>query len=469
MFSTMCNYTQLLFLFICIAAVTSLPAKVGIKLGLRIPLGLSATQIETLQTPISDADLVNALLKSSLASEKLKFHEVFRCLAQHPTFVNKYWQKAPFLCQTSLPNVAGAFTMEDVKNNVDKDFLEAGRGTFSEGKGGWNMAAVSQPRGNTFQDAKLRFEDIQMAMKAKSGTVVFNSAGGFIPPLADVCLQCIQAFDIPTALNMYLTAAGQETSAPPHTDKQDVIVMQTQGQKRWRVFTPPPPKRMPRADPFARGKASDEFDLRELDAPLIDTVLSPGQILYVPGGFPHTTDTLNGVSSTEPSVHLTVGLDTHIWGITYTYLRNALLARNSLPDKVQTAKLDPDVYWSLQDCLPLGFLQASTSTDTMSIEIGKRLRAAEPGRWPLPSPPGAAGSETEEASAAAAALALSLGITEEEIKFRQHHRIVTDIFRKMYADVAFKMTPVQMDLSFFRSKPYFTQLENTMETFVTSI
>ena len=29
--------------------------------------------------------------------------------------------------------------------------------------------------------------------------------------------------------------------------------MQTQGLKRWRVFAPPPPSRMPRADPLARG------------------------------------------------------------------------------------------------------------------------------------------------------------------------------------------------------------------------
>jgi len=54
----------------------------------------------------------------------------------------------------------------------------------------------------------------------KTGTVVFNSAGGFIPEMASVCLQFTEAFDMPCALNVYLTAAGQETSAPPHTDKQ---------------------------------------------------------------------------------------------------------------------------------------------------------------------------------------------------------------------------------------------------------
>lgn len=38
----------------------------------------------------------------------------------------------------------GSYTMTDVQNSVDSDFLEAGRGTFQQGAGGWNMAAVSK-------------------------------------------------------------------------------------------------------------------------------------------------------------------------------------------------------------------------------------------------------------------------------------------------------------------------------------
>jgi hypothetical protein len=40
--------------------------------------------------------------------------------------------------------VKGSYTMTDVQNSVDTDFLEAGRGTFQQGAGGWNMAAVSK-------------------------------------------------------------------------------------------------------------------------------------------------------------------------------------------------------------------------------------------------------------------------------------------------------------------------------------
>jgi hypothetical protein len=142
--------------------------------------------------------------------------------------------------------------MDDLKQVVDNEFLEAGRGTFQEGRGGWNMAAVSTPRGSSFQDAKLQYQDVLNALAVKSGTVVFNSAGGFMPKLALVCLECLEAFNMPTAVNMYITSAGQVVSAPPHSDKQDVFVIQTQGSKRWRVFSPPPPSRLFKSDPFAR-------------------------------------------------------------------------------------------------------------------------------------------------------------------------------------------------------------------------
>lgn len=401
-------------------------------------------------------DALEKELVSSSLGEKLNFNDIFRALSKNDHFTSNIWQKQPFLCRSTLQCVAGAFTMENVKENVDNDFLEAGRGTFNEEKGGWNMATVSEPRGRTFEEAKLRFEDVQMAMKAKSGTVVFNSAGGFIAPLADVCLQFTQAFDMPCAMNMYLTAAGQSTSAPPHTDKQDVFVLQTQGQKRWKVYAPPPPKIMFRADPFARGKGADQLDLRELSAePLIDSVLSPGQLLYVPGGFPHTTDTLSGVSMSDPSVHLTVGLDTHIWGMSYQYLRQAVLTRLKLPDKVVLTKLDASIYWSLQECLPLGFLTSSNSArDNALAKLAMIMTKTEPKRW--------------------ADISQLSSIIKNEGKeiwtmFEKHHRDVTDTFVAMYSDVGTRRTVVPGNLSFLRSKPYFDRLEGIMGRFVSKL
>ena len=176
----------------------------------------------------------------------------FDSLSKNAKFRNDVWQRSPQLFNGKISETA--FSMMDLKDAVDSDFLEAGRGTFQEGRSGWNMAAVSTPRGRSFQEAKLRFDDVLIALTQTNGTVVFNSAGGFIPKLAAVCLSVTQTLRLPLAVNMYLTNPGQRTSAPPHTDKQDVFVLQQEGFKRWRVFAPPPPARI-RADPFARGTA----------------------------------------------------------------------------------------------------------------------------------------------------------------------------------------------------------------------
>ena len=65
------------------------------------------------------------------------------------------------------------------------------------------------------------------------------------------------------------------------------------------------------------------------------------------------TDTLNvavegSETNTDPSVHLTVGVDTHIWGLNFASLRDNSLKRSGLPDKVLLTKLEEPLYWDLQ-------------------------------------------------------------------------------------------------------------------------
>ena len=405
------------------------------------------------------------LTASAKGAAKLDLQPTFDAFANNKEFISTIWQKKPYIFDGSLDNIADSFTINDVKEATDKDFLEAGRGTFQKGNSGWNMAAVSTPRGTSFEDAKLRFEDIQVALKQTSGTVVFNSAGGFIPKLAGVCLNAINAFQFPAALNAYLTNPGQETSAPPHTDKQDVFVLQSTGQKRWRVYAPPPPSRMIRADPYARGKGKDILELTELAEPIIDTVLQPGQILYIPGGYPHTTDTLNGISDKiNPSVHMTVGVDTHIWNLNYASLRRVVYKQLlRVDDKVMLTKLDDDKYWALHSALPLGFLSSEIIKsergyangmrglliDHIKTDVVRLMKTIEGHKFDDQGPIAASNSELDTVIS----------------KILMLHEGITDIFGKMYADVHYKITPTKMDLSFFRSQPYFKELESAMENF----
>ena len=59
-------------------------------------------------------------------------------------------------------------------------------------------------------------------------------------------------------------------------------------------------------------------------------------------------DTINNISSTDPSVHLTVGVDSLIWSLTYEGLRKLAYKRSGIQDKLVLAKVPNDLYWEFQ-------------------------------------------------------------------------------------------------------------------------
>ena len=427
--------------------------------------------------------------------KKLDLGGVFAALT-HPDspFMRDYWQRTACFTDAPIPCLDGGYTMADVEAAVAKEFLLAGRGFFDEEKqGGWKMALVGQARGSSFEDAKLRPEDVRAALGKRSGTVVFNSIDGSVAPLAGVSLHAVEAFRLPVALNMYLTAPGQATSAPPHTDKQDVLVLQTQGKKRWRVYAPPAPAAKPGADPFARGKDQDTLSLEELGPPLIDTVLSPGQLLYMPGGFPHTTDTVVGIvgagekekekeKEKDASSHLTLGVDTHIWGLTHACLRDFVLYRldpaafaalEGRPPPLTQTNVEAFVRYHGQ--LPLGAREPPALLDGLGAQprwsqIRKALaahvqaeflavmREVEP-ESPLWAADADAADDPHGETPAAA-------LQETAERVVDHHRALTAGFRDMYTDVAHGLTDVPRDLGFFRSQPYYARVEKQMQALV---
>jgi len=452
----------------------------------------AADSITTSTTIAPDETLGKILAEAGAGCGKLDLKNVFQALLTAPNspFLDKYWQREPCYTATSIPCLAQAWTMADMEDAIAREFLLAGRGFFEEEgskmSGGWKMATVGEARGSSFEDAKLRPEDVRAALAKRSGTVVFNSVGGSVAALAGVCLDAVETFLLPVALNLYLTAPGQATSAPPHTDKQDVFVLQTQGRKRWRVYSPPAPGKKAHVDPFARGKDADNLSLSELGTPLVDMVLGPGQMLYMPAGFPHTTDTVVGMTGEkDSSVHLTLGVDTHIWGLTHATLRDYFLYRLSynggsssgsdmIPPPPPSTLADASAFIQYHSQLPIGAREARA----VPGGEGGAERIA-PKRWSeLKKVLGDAVIEEFKQVICAVddqdvlASLKEKGGKEEEVlrqvvaKVIDHHRSLTAVFRSMYVDVKFGLTEVPRDLSCLRSQAYYQNIENTMQALV---
>ena len=95
-------------------------------------------------------------------------------------------------------------------------------------------------------------------------------------------------------------------------------------------------------------------------------------VMYVPGGFPHTTDTTTVVEEEtvlatddetkekifdESSVHLTTGLHIHVWALTYAHIRWTLPQRCGREWKLDIKNDKND--WNSMRSLPVGFLSAA--------------------------------------------------------------------------------------------------------------
>jgi len=242
----------------------------------------------------------------------------------------------------------------------------------------------------------MTWEDVLLALE--KGTVIFNSAGAHIPKLAGATLACVDGTILPNALNLYVTAPGKRTSAPPHTDKQDVVVVQTSGSKHWRVYSPPSPNLYPYKDMFARGKGNDDLPLYHLESPesgselLLETTLQEGDVLFVPAGFPHTTDTAN--HNDKMSISMTFGLDTHIWSLDYLAIRRWAYKRAGrtdyplYPNEAKEESPNPyvgpihllpsNLHADLLDALPMGFVENPDDVKTVvekSQELARQVNA----------------------------------------------------------------------------------------------
>ena len=152
-----------------------------VSLALHSPWRLPPPRLQTAEAATDGAAWVDSLGGVIHGSDAgAAFYDAFASLAASREFALETYARKPLLMR-GVAGVAGSFTLDDLRSAVDGDFLDAGRGIPDvDAPGGWKMAPVSQPRGASFEEAKMRYVDVESAMK--KGTVVINSAGANIAP-----------------------------------------------------------------------------------------------------------------------------------------------------------------------------------------------------------------------------------------------------------------------------------------------
>lgn len=130
-------------------------------------------------------------------------------------------------------------------------------------------------------------------------TIVLQGLHRLWPPLIDFVRKAVDELGHPVQANAYVTPPVNR-GFDPHYDVHDVFVLQASGSKRWIVHEPVFEHPLP-WQPWTQHRA--EIEKRVADAPVIDTVLSEGDALYLPRGWVHSAQALQ-----MTSIHLTIGV-----------------------------------------------------------------------------------------------------------------------------------------------------------------
>lgn len=127
-------------------------------------------------------------------------------------------------------------------------------------------------------------------------TVNINDVEERHAPVRELARSLSTTFGCMVKVNVYLTPADA-AAFPLHLDTHDVLVLQLEGKKAWRVYAPSFPW------PTKTQRPKTEIPRDTVGAPLEDLVLEAGDVLYVPRGFGHEVCTQN-----QSSLHVTVGI-----------------------------------------------------------------------------------------------------------------------------------------------------------------
>ena len=255
-------------------------------------------------------------------------------------FFERIYEREALVVHHDAPTrFAGLISIDDIDRIVTTLDLREGQLTLAD--------ASAHVDSDTYVDGANFIDRGAVAdLYRRGATIVLNQAHQFDPALARLCRGLEHVFSSHVQTNIYLTppnAQGFKT----HYDNHDVLVIQVEGEKAWRLYD------MPIAAPFrGEGFEAGKYEPGELRQ---EFVLKPGDCAYVPRGLMHDAQTSGG----NASLHITVGLITRTW------------ADLMLEAVSEAALRSPD----LRRSLPPGFARADFDREKARAHLQELMRA----------------------------------------------------------------------------------------------
>lgn len=206
-------------------------------------------------------------------------------------------------------------------------------------------------------------EKIWKLHSLKKTSLVLQAVEQWEPAIADLTQLLVKNFYGYIGANIYCTPEGARTF-PKHFDTHEVFIVQTEGRKTWNVWSPE----------YRNPRRGDKLSEKHRTPPDYSFVVEPGNILYIPRGFPHEAEVTDCVST-----HLTLGLSlltvSDIWEFLVTHsdgdqLRAGLFLDGSADGDAQAY---PEVLKQLAPlfgCELLGLASFAVSLEKFGVQGG---------------------------------------------------------------------------------------------------
>jgi len=139
---------------------------------------------------------------------------------------------------------------------------------------------------------------------ANGETLILNELHRSWHPVTAFCDAVALGLGHKVQCNAYITPP-RSVGFGRHYDTHDVFVLQISGEKRWKIWKPAIEKPLPDQRFITMFGSAEQIPHTEL---LLDIVLQPGDVLYLPRGFTHSPSSLD-----TTSIHLTIGILSTTW------------------------------------------------------------------------------------------------------------------------------------------------------------
>ena len=232
------------------------------------------------------------------------------------TFLAQAFGRSYHLTRGDAATVAGLLQWDDLNAILARHRLEAPRLRLAVAGETLPEHLYTRPTVTRRTTVWQRLQPSALHQQLVAGaTLVLDAADELHPGLQDLAEQLERWLRTGCQINLYASWTGTEGFGT-HWDDHDVVVVQLDGAKRWKLYGPT------RTAPMYRDVDVPEAPPGE---PVADLVLTAGDVLYLPRGWWHAVAASEG----QRSLHVTCGLQSSTGADLISWLSDNLRTHES--------------------------------------------------------------------------------------------------------------------------------------------